>query len=242
MVGNGLEYDEIAEGIFAPIFPLIARQIIAKTGCTEGDCLDVGSGGGHLGLSLAKITNLRVVLLDVLPEALAIAEKRITEWGLSSRATTLLGDVHQIPAGDNAFDLAISRGSLWFWKDQKKALEEIYRVLKPGGAAYIGGGFGSAELKHRCDEKMAQQGRAYPDFKKLGTGWHDPDRFATFLTELGIAHFEIDNGDKGFWIVVYKPERPNGPSTQVTARPIVGNGREGGRVDADTMPKIASGA
>jgi SAM-dependent methyltransferase len=199
------EYDEIAEGIFAPIFPVLAQQIKERSGCTQGVCLDVGSGGGHLGLSLAQITSLRVVLLDVLPEAIAVAEKRIVAWGLSSRATTLLGDVHRVPADDNSFDLAISRGSLWFWKDQKKALEQIYRVLKPGGMAYIGGGFGTAELKRQMDEKMAQQRRAYPDFKKIGTGWHDPDRFAGFLRESGIADFEIDNGDKGFWIIIHKP-------------------------------------
>ena len=54
----------------------------------------------------------------------------------------MAADVHALPFRDNSFDLVISRGSIFFWRDQSTALREIVRVLKPGGYAFIGGGYG----------------------------------------------------------------------------------------------------
>ncbi len=52
---NVTQFDQIAREIFAPIYPVIAEQIVRKTGITAGQCLDVGCGG-YLGMALAKIT------------------------------------------------------------------------------------------------------------------------------------------------------------------------------------------
>jgi hypothetical protein len=43
------KFDRIARGVFAPVYPVIAGQIIARTGVTRGVCLDIGCGGGYLG-------------------------------------------------------------------------------------------------------------------------------------------------------------------------------------------------
>ena len=43
-------YDEIADTIFRPIYPRIAEDILSATGVTGGRMVDVGWGGGHLGL------------------------------------------------------------------------------------------------------------------------------------------------------------------------------------------------
>lgn len=78
---NSQEFDKIAREIFAPAYPAIARQIIENTGITRGTCLDIGSGGGYLGLSLALETELFVCFLDESPEMLDIAKKKLAPLG-----------------------------------------------------------------------------------------------------------------------------------------------------------------
>jgi ubiquinone/menaquinone biosynthesis C-methylase UbiE len=44
-------------------------------------------------------------------------------------------------------NVKIKAGSVFFREDRPAAFEEIYRILRPGGVAYCGGGFGSKETK-----------------------------------------------------------------------------------------------
>ncbi len=46
------EFDRIAREVFPPVSLLIAEQIKEITGITEGVCLDIGAGGGYLGIAL----------------------------------------------------------------------------------------------------------------------------------------------------------------------------------------------
>jgi 2-polyprenyl-3-methyl-5-hydroxy-6-metoxy-1,4-benzoquinol methylase len=54
MSRNAMEFDKIAQEIFFPIYPVIADDILKLTGIRSGRLLDVGSGGGHLGLWVFK--------------------------------------------------------------------------------------------------------------------------------------------------------------------------------------------
>lgn len=204
MASKAEEFDEIADQVFFPIYPVIAQQIKEKTGKTKGICLDVGSGGGHLGLSLLKITELEMILLDKNEEALEIAQKRIADRDLEARASTLLGDVQKIPLNDGVCHLVISRGSLWFWEDQKKALEEIYRVLAPRGMAYVGGGFGTPELEKQIGIEMRKRDKEWPQSRQKFVEGNNTERFLRLLTESIIEDFQVSEDEKGIWIFIKK--------------------------------------
>ncbi len=49
-----------------------------------------------------------------------------------------VGDVRSLPFGTNTVDLIYSMGTVEHFPDYAVAIEEIYRVLKPGGTAIIG--------------------------------------------------------------------------------------------------------
>jgi ubiquinone/menaquinone biosynthesis C-methylase UbiE len=204
MQSKAYEFDEIADGPFSPIYPVIAQQIVEKTGIKSGICLDVGSGGGHLGLSLAEITDMDVILLDKLEDALNIANNRASNWGLSERTTVLLGDVQRMPLEDGAINLCISRGSVWFWEDQKSAFKEIYRVLADGGMAYIGGGFGTSDLKEQVDKKMKERDNEWPKRREKFVKGNTVGHFADILAKTGITNFEIIDDEKGIWVILRK--------------------------------------
>lgn len=195
------EFDEIADNIFFPIYPVLAAQILSLTGIRHGHCLDVGCGGGHLGLSLARLTGMELTLVDCCAPALTIAEQRARDWRVAERTHCLTGDVHALPLPDASVDLCISRGSLWFWDDSARAFADIVRVLKPGGQAFIGAGFATPELKLIIDERMKARDPSWPERRKRFSEGHTPERYAALLgamTELD--HWQVIDDARGFWL------------------------------------------
>lgn len=125
-----------------PVYPLIAQQILDDYGIDEGICLDIGTGPGYLGLELAKLTHLKMYFVDLKSEVLDKARVLVEQGGVDNETCFMAADVTTLPFDDAFADLIVSRGSLWFWADQVKGLQEIYRVLKPGAVAFVGGGLG----------------------------------------------------------------------------------------------------
>jgi len=198
---NVAEFDDVARNVFATVYITLAKQIKEETDITRGVCLDVGSGGGYLSIALAKITNLDFVLLDRSQEMLDIAERNIVEAGLENRLRILLADVHEIPLNDCSVDIVVSRGSVFFWEDQTKAFKEIYRVLAPGGVTFIGGGFGSAKLKKRVDEKMMARQKDWLNITKERLSSSTMMKFRAALDEAGVPA-EIRQIEAGFGIMI----------------------------------------
>lgn len=202
------EYDAIARDVFAPAYPVIAQQILAHTGVTSGTCVDVGCGGGYLGAALARITDLFVHFMDQSAAMITLAERTITENGLSARTTTLQADVTDIKLADASVNLVISRGSVFFWEDLPRAFKEIYRILAPQGWAYIGGGFGSRELKESIEREMASRGKRtgpFGDKVRRNLGPETRNRFVTALETAGIDSYSIlQSDDIGLWVVMRK--------------------------------------
>ena len=82
--------------------------------------------------------------------------------GVEHRINTLEADAHNLPLDDETADIVVSRGSFHIWKDKPKAFSEIYRVLKPGGVAYIGRGFSEnlpADVARQIREQQKQRRR-----------------------------------------------------------------------------------
>lgn len=156
---------------FYYIYQLLAQQILDDYGITKGIAMDIGCGGCQMLIHMARLTDLECVGFDIEPEILAVAGQNVAESGFDKRFRFIAGDVHNLPFPDNYADLITSRGSIPFWRDRVQAFEEIYRVLKPGGVAFIGGG-GSRYLTE-----------AY--FKHIQAPWVTPER----REKLGIPRF-----------------------------------------------------
>ena len=213
-------YDERARGANAPLYAYYAEKIKETTGIRAGRCLDIGCGGGYLGLALAAITDLHVTFMDINKEMLERADAHIIEDGLEGRADTVHGDVHDIPLPDAGFDLVISRGSLPFWENPGKALSEIYRLLAPEGKTFVGGGKGTPEMRKRFEadmkkarettEKTAGDAAGKNGKGRWGGRHGNPEEkmrrldFDGILKDVGIHSFKIHTGDDGRWIQLWK--------------------------------------
>jgi ubiquinone/menaquinone biosynthesis C-methylase UbiE len=204
MSNKAEEFDQIAREIFAPIYPFIAKQFLAESKISQGLCLDLGCGSGYLGLALAEQSDLSVYLVDNNPEMLVIAQRNIDNRQLKNQATVMLADVENIPLVNNTAQLIVSRGSVYFWQDQPQAFREIYRVMAPGGMAFIGGGFGTPELKRRIDHEMVQRNPGWPEQVRRRIGPEAAEEFRSILAETGIADFYIEQSPVSMWVVISK--------------------------------------
>lgn len=97
--------------------------------------LDIGCGTGNYSLDLAR-KGLKVTGIDISPGMLARARAKAAKENLNVKF--LLADARQLPFPDKCFDSVIAVSSLEFLPDLREALNEAYRVLKPGGKLVVG--------------------------------------------------------------------------------------------------------
>ncbi|MBP7585696.1 MAG: class I SAM-dependent methyltransferase, partial [Spirochaetes bacterium] len=116
-----VEYDKKFRARYSRAFPVLARDILRQAKVDRGICVDMGCGPGYLGLAIAKNSAMTVHSLDILPEMIGLVKKYSAEEKLAHRVHPVVGDVHNLPYGDGFADLVVSRGSLPFWRDKRKA-------------------------------------------------------------------------------------------------------------------------
>ncbi len=103
-----------------------------------GEAIDLGCGAGQLVIELAMhAPHLHVTGIDLSEKLLADARLSAQQAGCASRVEFRQGNVVEIPFPDQSMDLVISTFSLHHWNEPVKVLNEIDRILKPGGAYYI---------------------------------------------------------------------------------------------------------
>jgi len=198
----------VSRKAFAPLYPFYAAQFLDHSGITRGRCLDLGCGGGDLGLAVTARSALSLILLDRAPTMVQAASQLAAAQGLAGRTLVLEADVHELPLAEASVDLIVSRGSLMFWKDLPRAFADIYRVLSGQGRAYIGGGLGSPEMRQAICREMAKHDSNWrPDGPPPPRPGTDPGRHEAALRTAGIEHFAITREDTGHWIELWKEER-----------------------------------
>lgn len=99
--------------------------------------LEVGPGaGGHAALFAHH--GARVTALDITYDrARATAAKFRLMGEKAAGCWAMQSDGERLPFGDGTFDIVYSNGVLHHTPDTARAIEEVYRVLRPGGRAVI---------------------------------------------------------------------------------------------------------
>jgi ubiquinone/menaquinone biosynthesis C-methylase UbiE len=202
---NSPGFPYIAEHIFAPIYPVIADYIIKESRVKEGICLDMGCGISSLGIAIAEITDMQIYGIDFSGNMCVLSKEKALRHGVSDKVFPVLADVHLLPFGDNCTNLIVSRGSVFFWKDLSIAFGEIARVLAPNGQAWIGGGFGTKELKKQISEKMLAIDPEWHNNAKERLSPENIQAMQKAGGETGLACHTVHD-DSGFWVVINKGE------------------------------------
>jgi SAM-dependent methyltransferase len=154
--------------VYAPLAEHLVKELdlAGKTGIG----VDLGSGPGTLIVELCPRTSLHWVNADINPHFFAYFYSLATAHGVADRVSAIYADAQSLPFRDEYADVVVSRGSYHFWPDREAGFREVYRILKPGGVAYIGRGFppnlpvGTARAirdaqHHRWSYDPAKEGR-----------------------------------------------------------------------------------
>lgn len=107
--------------------PNDAKQVALRAVSTAApeSVLEVGCGPGDFAALVAAETGAEVVAVDVSP--------RMVELARSGGVDARIGDVQELPFGDATFDVAVAGWMLYHVPDLGRGLEELARVLRPGG-------------------------------------------------------------------------------------------------------------
>lgn len=110
----------------------IARKILAYIPDDfNGILLDVPVGTAVFTQEKWRsLSNAKIVCLDYSEDMLAQAEAHLANC---SHISCIQGDVGQLPLENELCDVVLSMNGFHAFPDKKKAFQEIWRVLKPGG-------------------------------------------------------------------------------------------------------------
>jgi SAM-dependent methyltransferase len=113
---------------------LVLRELLPATPGPR--ILNAGSGAGSLTLRLADL-GLRTTSIDASPELCELTRSLLEERHPGGRHLVRFGDVSRLGLSDGSFDGVVAAEVLEHVDDDRAALSEIHRVLRPGGVLVV---------------------------------------------------------------------------------------------------------
>ena len=115
---------------FKALAQRITQQIPSKS-----SVLEVAPGPGYFAIELAKLGNYRITGLDISETFVEIARANAEQANV--QVDFRRGNASAMPFREAKFDFLLCRAAFKNFSDPQGALEEMHRVLKPGGQALI---------------------------------------------------------------------------------------------------------
>lgn len=99
--------------------------------------LDVATGTGDFALQSLQLNPEKIIGVDISEGMLDVGRKKIRERKLDHRVELRSGDSENLPFEENKFDAVTVGFGVRNFENLERGLQEIFRVLKPGGMAVI---------------------------------------------------------------------------------------------------------
>jgi hypothetical protein len=187
--------------LWEPVQPYLARQIEELYGRQDGHILEIGPFSGLI-FALAQKNVGQSFLIAAFPQTIIpLYRQEARKHGLGGRVRIIESNSSLIGISDESVDLSVFRGALFFPTIFQVDFGAIYRKLKEGGIAFVGGGFGKHtpsevinQIAKRSEHLNAAMGRTRVTVESV----RDQLR-ASFLEE----KCEITT-DGGLWVVMRK--------------------------------------
>lgn len=203
-------YDEMTYGMFDTGW-LKSQYLepVIRAGVSSGLVLEVGSGPGYLGVEWLKSTEgtaLRGV--DINERMIATARRRAGGSGLGERVEYIKADASRMPFEDGFFDGVFSNCSLHEWVNPDPILDEIARVIKPGGKYCIVDM--RRDMKPRVRHFLwlkTQPEEMRPTCLSAIAASYTVSEMKAMLTKSKLANWHVK---KNFWGLIIAGQKPSG--------------------------------
>jgi len=183
--------------------------------------VDLGSGPGRDALMAARAVGPagRVIGVDMTPEMIARARATAARAGVRN-AEFRLGDLEALPVPDGSADVVISNCVPNLVPDKRRALNEIARILRPGGRLIVN------DIVARAPLSSAARGNLQA-WSACVSGAIIPEEYAALLRGAGLTRVSIRADGQGVEadptfsarIEARKPTRAWGKLTRPRPRP-----------------------
>ena len=205
-------YDKLVNPLFWT--PWMRDQSLQLGRLDEPDItvIDVGSGTGFTTEGIVNyVPGSVVTCVDQSPHQMARAKKKAA----LSDCTFIIGDAENIPVPTDSFDRYVSAGSIEYWPNPQKGINESYRVIKPGGIALM---IGPLSPKTGFARFMAQTWMLFPTLDEY-LSWYKNAGFENISYKFIRPHWYRDSDGYGVAIVGEKKRPGDSPDTSADQLP-----------------------
>jgi len=189
------------DSLWEPVYPHLTRQIHEFYGRQDGEILEIGPFSGMIFTLQRKKIGLSFLIATFPPGMGDFFHQEAKKRKLGDKLKIIETDPFLTGIKENNIDLAIFRGAFFFPFLFKVSLSAIYRVLRPKGVAFVGGGFG----KYTPDAVIKDIGKRSRDLNlRIGKTEVNEVQLRQMIKESNLEGKAEIISEGGLWVLMRK--------------------------------------
>ena len=193
-------YTKLAAAYGQPYYRSVADDVTARL--EPGDrLLDAGTGPGFLPIMIAeRVNSARIYAFDFTPELVRYGYDEARRRGVDEIVSFFVADCYAIPSPARSYSHLLSTGVIHSLDDPVSVLDEFYRVLEPGGVAWV---FDPVimDVPDEPDIELTEHERDVFEAYGVATGDEERplsmSRVEEIVTDSSFGEAVIEEGDRG---------------------------------------------
>lgn len=182
------------EKYLAPVFFIsTSKDLVTHLTGEPKNILEIAAGTGQVTRNIIKsFPEAKITATDYNPGMLDVAKGIVK----SDNITWQIADACDLKFEDNTFDAVLCQFGVMFFPDKQKAMNEAYRVLKPGGQIAFNT-WDSLENNRICKIPDDVVTKIFendpPPFYKIPFSMYDIGEMETLLKNAGFNNINVEN-------------------------------------------------